>query len=112
MDVPSDDLFAELLTKQLGGLFGGGRIPGGAGVIRGTIAAASGCIRNVLDGSGLSPARSLVPGRGRRSVSSVWHTEIGRLLYASLPRIGLEERSSTWLPGAPRRVAAEPRPGR
>ena len=39
MDVPSDDLFAELFTKQLGVLFGrGGTIAAGARVIADTIA--------------------------------------------------------------------------
>src|SRR6202043_1000702 len=55
MDVPSDDLFAELFTKQLGVLFGaGGTSQDGARVISQTIAAEDGLHPRILDGSGLS----------------------------------------------------------
>ena len=55
MDVPSDDLFAELFAKQLGVLFGrGGTISDGAQVIGRTIADTYGLHPKILDGSGLS----------------------------------------------------------
>ncbi|HET9104447.1 MAG TPA: D-alanyl-D-alanine carboxypeptidase [Solirubrobacteraceae bacterium] len=91
MDVPSDDLFAELFAKQLGYLFGGGgTISDGAAVIRGTISAAFGLHPVVLDGSGLSRDDRSSPADVVDLLRDVWHTAIGRLLYASLPRIGLE----------------------
>ena len=91
MDVPSDDLFAELFTKQLGVLFGGGgTISDGAQVIRGTISAAFGLHPVVLDGSGLSRDDRSSPADVVGLLRDVWQTAVGRLLYASLPRIGLE----------------------
>ena len=52
MDVPSDDLFAEMLTKQLGVRFGaGGSIAAGAQVISQAIAS-YGVHPTIVDGSG------------------------------------------------------------
>ena len=54
MNVPSDDLFAELFAKQLGLRFGGGgTITSGAHVIAETIASRYGLDPTILDGSGL-----------------------------------------------------------
>ncbi|MBV9945165.1 MAG: D-alanyl-D-alanine carboxypeptidase, partial [Solirubrobacterales bacterium] len=54
MDVPSDDFFAEMLTKQLGVRFGGaGSIQAGAGVISQVIES-FGMHPAIVDGSGLS----------------------------------------------------------
>ena len=80
MDVPSDDLFAELFTKQLGELFGGGgTISDGAQVIRGTISAAFGLHPVVLDGSGLSRDDRSSPADIVDLLRDVWRTPIGRL---------------------------------
>ena len=54
MDVPSDDFFAEMLTKQLGVRFGdGGSISAGAKVISQVIDS-YGVHPAIVDGSGLS----------------------------------------------------------
>ncbi|MDQ6731621.1 MAG: D-alanyl-D-alanine carboxypeptidase, partial [Actinomycetota bacterium] len=91
MDVPSDDLFAELFTKQLGVLFGsGGTISGGAQVIRGTISAAFGLHPVILDGSGLSRGDRSSPVEVVDLLRDVWRTPVGRGLAASLPTVGVE----------------------
>jgi len=91
MDVPSDDLFAELFTKQLGVLFGsGGTIAGGAQVIRGTISAAFGLHPVILDGSGLSRDDRSSPTEIVDLLRDVWRTPVGRGLAASLPTVGVE----------------------
>jgi D-alanyl-D-alanine carboxypeptidase/D-alanyl-D-alanine-endopeptidase (penicillin-binding protein 4) len=91
MDVPSDDLFAELFTKQLGVLFGrGGTIAHGAQVIRGTIAAAFGLHPTILDGSGLSRDDRSSPAEIVDLLRDVWHTPVGGKLAAALPTVGKE----------------------
>jgi D-alanyl-D-alanine carboxypeptidase/D-alanyl-D-alanine-endopeptidase (penicillin-binding protein 4) len=96
MDVPSDDLFAELFTKQLGVLFGaGGTISDGAGVISHTIAANYGLHARILDGSGLSRNDRSSPVEIVDLLRDVWHTAVGGELAASLPRVGLEGTVST-----------------
>ena len=90
MDVPSDDLFAELLTKQLGVLFGGGgTISDGAQVIRGTVAAAFGLHPTILDGSGLSRDDRSSPADIVDLLRDVWHTTVGRGLAASMATVGV-----------------------
>ncbi len=89
MDVPSDDLFAELFTKQLGVLFGGGgTIAAGAQVISHTIAASYDLHPRILDGSGLSRDDRSSPAEVVDLLRDVWHTPVGRQLSASLPAIG------------------------
>jgi D-alanyl-D-alanine carboxypeptidase/D-alanyl-D-alanine-endopeptidase (penicillin-binding protein 4) len=91
MDVPSDDLFAELFTKQLGVLFGGGgSISDGAAVISHTITANYGLHPRILDGSGLSRNDRSSPVEVVDLLRDVWHTPVGGELAASLPRVGLE----------------------
>ena len=90
MDVPSDDLFAELFTKQLGVLFGSaGTISAGAEVIRGTISAAFGLHPVILDGSGLSRDDRSSPAEIVDLLRDVWRTPVGRGLAASLPTVGI-----------------------
>ena len=90
MDVPSDDLFAELLTKQLGVLFGsGGTISAGAQVIRGTIASAFGLHPTILDGSGLSRDDRSSPADVVALLRDVWRTPVGRALSASMATVGV-----------------------
>jgi D-alanyl-D-alanine carboxypeptidase/D-alanyl-D-alanine-endopeptidase (penicillin-binding protein 4) len=91
MDVPSDDLFAELFTKQLGVLFGhGGSIPAGAAVIRRTIADSYALHPTILDGSGLSRHDRSSPAQIVDLLRDVWHTPSGGQLAASLPTVGVE----------------------
>jgi D-alanyl-D-alanine carboxypeptidase/D-alanyl-D-alanine-endopeptidase (penicillin-binding protein 4) len=91
MDVPSDDLFAELFTKQLGVLFGhAGSIPAGAAVIRQTIGDSYGLHPTILDGSGLSRNDRSSPAQIVDLLRDVWHTPAGGQLAASLPTVGVE----------------------
>jgi D-alanyl-D-alanine carboxypeptidase/D-alanyl-D-alanine-endopeptidase (penicillin-binding protein 4) len=90
MDVPSDDLFAELLTKQLGARFGGaGSIPAGAGVIAGEIAADYDLHPTVVDGSGLSRSNRASPLEVVDLLRYVWRTPVGNMLWSSLPVVGV-----------------------
>ncbi len=90
MDVPSDDLFAELLTKQLGVLFGGaGSIAAGADVIERTIASAYSLHPTILDGSGLSRNDRTSPLEIVDLLRDVWHTTAGNELARSLPTVGV-----------------------
>jgi D-alanyl-D-alanine carboxypeptidase/D-alanyl-D-alanine-endopeptidase (penicillin-binding protein 4) len=89
MDVPSDDLFAELLTKQLGALFGrGGSIADGAEVISRTVASTYGLHPGILDGSGLSRGDRSSPLEIVDLLRQAWGTTVGRELVAALPTVG------------------------
>jgi D-alanyl-D-alanine carboxypeptidase/D-alanyl-D-alanine-endopeptidase (penicillin-binding protein 4) len=89
MDVPSDDLFAELFTKQLGVLFGaGGSISAGAQVMSHMFAAAYGLHPKILDGSGLSRNDRSSPLEVVDLLRDVWRTPVGRELSAALPTVG------------------------
>lgn len=89
MDVPSDDLFAELFTKQLGVLFGrGGTIAAGADVIADTIADAYDLHPTIVDGSGLSRSDRSSPLEVVDLLRDVHHTPVGDELMASLPTVG------------------------
>jgi D-alanyl-D-alanine carboxypeptidase/D-alanyl-D-alanine-endopeptidase (penicillin-binding protein 4) len=91
MDVPSDDLFAELFTKQLGVLFGrGGSIPAGAAVIGQTIADSYRLHPRIVDGSGLSRRDRSSPAQIVDLLREVWRTPVGGELAASLPTVGVE----------------------
>ncbi len=89
MDVPSDDLFAEVLTKQLGARFGtGGTIAAGAQVTSDVIAG-YGLHPTILDGSGLSRGDRSSPREVVALLRAVQPTAVGRLLTASLPVVGV-----------------------
>ena len=89
MDVPSDDFFAEMLTKQLGVRFGGaGSIHAGAGVISKMIGS-FGLHPTIVDGSGLSHADRSSPGQIVALLRLMWHTPMGRVLSDSLPVVGM-----------------------
>jgi serine-type D-Ala-D-Ala carboxypeptidase/endopeptidase (penicillin-binding protein 4) len=91
MDVPSDDLFAEMFTKQLGVLFGGGgTIAAGARVISDTIASSYDLHPKILDGSGLSRDDRSSPLEIVDLLRGVWRTGVGGELAASLATVGLE----------------------
>ena len=90
MNVPSDDLFAELLTKQLGARFAGqGSIAAGAGVTSSVIAG-YGLSPRIDDGSGLARSDRSSPHQVVELLKDVWHTPLGDLLSASLPVVGVE----------------------
>jgi D-alanyl-D-alanine carboxypeptidase/D-alanyl-D-alanine-endopeptidase (penicillin-binding protein 4) len=89
MDVPSDDFFAEMLTKQLGARFGGGgSIQAGAKVI-GQMIGSFGLHPTIVDGSGLSRGDSSSPGQIVALLRLIWNTPIGQTLSASLPVVGV-----------------------
>jgi serine-type D-Ala-D-Ala carboxypeptidase/endopeptidase (penicillin-binding protein 4) len=89
MDVPSDDFFAEMLTKQLGVRFGtGGSIAAGAHVIS-TVIDALGVHPRIVDGSGLSRSDRSSPGEVVDLLKAIWQTPTGRILSASLPTVGV-----------------------
>jgi D-alanyl-D-alanine carboxypeptidase/D-alanyl-D-alanine-endopeptidase (penicillin-binding protein 4) len=91
MDVPSDDLYAELFAKQLGLLFGrGGSIPDGAQVIGRTVADTYGLHPTILDGSGLSRNDRSSPLEIVDLLREIWGTTVGHQLVASLPTVGKE----------------------
>jgi serine-type D-Ala-D-Ala carboxypeptidase/endopeptidase (penicillin-binding protein 4) len=89
MDVPSDDFFAEMLTKQLGVQFGrGGSIQAGADVISQVINS-FGLHPQIVDGSGLSRSDVSSPGQVVALLRTMWSTSIGRQLVNSLPVVGV-----------------------
>lgn len=89
MDVPSDDFFAEMLTKQLGVQFGaGGSIQAGARVISQVIAS-FGLHPSIVDGSGLSRSDISSPGQVVALLRTMWNTPTGRILAGSLPVVGV-----------------------
>lgn len=89
MDVPSDDLFAELLTKQLGVRFRHhGSISAGARVISKVIASYH-VHPTIVDGSGLSRDDRSSPVEIVDLLRGVWHTSEGRGLARALPTVGV-----------------------
>jgi serine-type D-Ala-D-Ala carboxypeptidase/endopeptidase (penicillin-binding protein 4) len=90
MNVPSDDLFAELFAKQLGVRFGtGGTIASGARVIGETIASRYGLDPTILDGSGLGRQDRSSPKQIVQLLTALWHTRLGDQLAATLPTVGV-----------------------
>jgi D-alanyl-D-alanine carboxypeptidase/D-alanyl-D-alanine-endopeptidase (penicillin-binding protein 4) len=89
MDVPSDDFFAEMLTKQLGTRFGSaGSTVAGAAVIR-SVVAGLGVEPAIVDGSGLSRQDRSSPEQVVDLLRAVWGTALGPVLRASLPLVGV-----------------------
>ena len=90
MDVPSDDFFAEMLTKLLGAHYGtgGGTTQAGAEVIA-SAAAEFGVHAQIVDGSGLSRSDLASPLEVVDLLRSVYLTPTGRTLRDSLPVIGV-----------------------
>jgi D-alanyl-D-alanine carboxypeptidase/D-alanyl-D-alanine-endopeptidase (penicillin-binding protein 4) len=100
-DVPSDDFFAEMLTKQLGVRFGdGGTTRGGAAVIAEVIAH-YGLTPAIVDGSGLSRADQTSPDQVVGLLKAIWGTSIGRQLVAALPIVGVTGTVARLAPHTP-----------
>lgn len=96
MDVPSDDLFAELFAKQLGVLFGaGGTIRAGARVIARTIASHYALHPVILDGSGLALRDRTSPLEIVELLRDVWGSAVGTELSRSLPVTGVSGTVTT-----------------
>lgn len=96
MDVPSDDFFAELFTKQLGVLYGGaGTIHDGAGVISQTIASRYDLHPLILDGSGLARRDRTSPLQIVDLLRDLWGSPIGTELSDSLPVTGVSGTVTT-----------------
>jgi D-alanyl-D-alanine carboxypeptidase/D-alanyl-D-alanine-endopeptidase (penicillin-binding protein 4) len=89
MDVPSDDFFAEMLTKQLGLHFGvgGGTTAAGASVISDAVAS-YGVHPQIVDGSGLSRSDRSSPGQVVRLLRALQGKTIDGELRRSLPVVG------------------------
>jgi serine-type D-Ala-D-Ala carboxypeptidase/endopeptidase (penicillin-binding protein 4) len=89
MDVPSDDLFADLLAKQLGYDFDHhGTLAAGAGVISGVLSTRYGLHPLVFDGSGLDKADRSSPADIVALLRQVWRTPVGSELADALPMVG------------------------
>ncbi len=89
MDVPSDDLIADMLAKQLGArLRDSGTLSAGAAVITQAIANDYGLHPTLFDGSGLDRADHTTPADVVTLLQRVWMTPTGNLLHAALPVVG------------------------
>ncbi len=88
MDVPSDDLFADLFAKQLGARFAGaGTLTAGAGVMRQVIASYD-LHPAIVDGSGLSRQDRSSPIEIVDLLRELYQTPTGDVLWDSLPTVG------------------------
>ena len=97
MNIPSDDLFAEMLTKQLGARFDKkGSIGAGSRVISGEVKS-FGLHPAINDGSGLDRSDRSSPEEVAALLRLVANTDIGRTMYDSLPLVGVN--------GTTRRIA-------
>ena len=89
MDVPSDDLIADMLAKQLGARYmGDGTLADGAIEIRQTIGNDYALHPTLFDGSGLDRADRSSPEDVVSLLRKVWATPTGNELYAALPIVG------------------------
>jgi D-alanyl-D-alanine carboxypeptidase/D-alanyl-D-alanine-endopeptidase (penicillin-binding protein 4) len=89
MDVPSDDLFADLFAKQLGyQLFGQGTLSLGALAIRQAIAAHYRLSPTIYDGSGLDKADRSTPTQFLGLLRGMYGSSVGTEVRAALPVVG------------------------
>jgi D-alanyl-D-alanine carboxypeptidase/D-alanyl-D-alanine-endopeptidase (penicillin-binding protein 4) len=95
MDVPSDDFFAEMLTKQLGAkVMGHGTTKSGAYVISSALANYH-VHPQVVDGSGLSRRDLASPLEVVDLLRDLHGTPAGNVLAASLPTVGVSGTTRT-----------------
>ncbi len=86
MDVPSDDLFADLFAKQLGyQLFGRGTLNLGALAIRQAITQHYGLSPTIFDGSGLDKADRSTPAQFLALLRAMSGSSVGSEVRAALP---------------------------
>jgi D-alanyl-D-alanine carboxypeptidase/D-alanyl-D-alanine-endopeptidase (penicillin-binding protein 4) len=86
---PSDNFFAEMLTKDLGALYGGaGTTAAGAAVVARTITRLLGFTPRIVDGSGLSRADKTSPYDVAQLLVGLYPTAIGTLLREHLAIAG------------------------
>ena len=88
-DTPSDDFFAEMLTKQLGLRFGGGGTTAAGATVIGQAVAQLGITPTIVDGSGLSRRDRTSPLQVVALLRSVWPAATGRSLLGALPVVGV-----------------------
>jgi D-alanyl-D-alanine carboxypeptidase/D-alanyl-D-alanine-endopeptidase (penicillin-binding protein 4) len=90
---PSDNFFAETLTKDLGALYGGaGTTAAGAAVVRRTIHTLLGFTPIAVDGSGLSRSDKTSPYQVSQLLVGLYPTPLGTLLRE---RLAVAGRSGT-----------------
>jgi D-alanyl-D-alanine carboxypeptidase/D-alanyl-D-alanine-endopeptidase (penicillin-binding protein 4) len=91
MDVPSDDFYAETLTKDLGARFAGrGTTAAGADVIGDVISTGYGLHPRIVDGSGLSRSDRSSPAEVVDLLRAVDETPVGDDLARALPTVGVD----------------------
>jgi D-alanyl-D-alanine carboxypeptidase/D-alanyl-D-alanine-endopeptidase (penicillin-binding protein 4) len=89
MDVPSDDLFADLFAKQLGyQLFGQGTLSLGALAIRQAISGHYALSPTIYDGSGLDKADRSTPAQLLALLARMDGSSVGQEVRAALPVVG------------------------
>jgi len=89
MDVPSDDLIADMLDKQLGARVADqGTLAAGASVISRTIGADYGIHPTIFDGSGLDHADRSTPLQIVSLLRTLVGTPTGDVLQSALPIVG------------------------
>jgi D-alanyl-D-alanine carboxypeptidase/D-alanyl-D-alanine-endopeptidase (penicillin-binding protein 4) len=89
MDVPSDDLIADMLAKQLGvRLLGQGTLLEGATEIQQLIGSRYNVHAAIFDGSGLDRDDRTSPADVVTLLRKLWGTSTGNVLYAALPVVG------------------------
>jgi serine-type D-Ala-D-Ala carboxypeptidase/endopeptidase (penicillin-binding protein 4) len=89
MDVPSDDLIADMLVKEMGAeLLGEGTLNAGATEVSQSIASDYQLKPVIHDGSGLDHADRSSPDDIVSLLRQIWQTPTGLLLHASLPVVG------------------------
>jgi D-alanyl-D-alanine carboxypeptidase/D-alanyl-D-alanine-endopeptidase (penicillin-binding protein 4) len=89
MNVPSDDLFADLFAKQLGyQLFGRGTLGLGALAIRQAISQHYGLSPTIYDGSGLDKADRSTPAQFLNLLARMYGSSVGTEVRAALPVVG------------------------
>jgi D-alanyl-D-alanine carboxypeptidase/D-alanyl-D-alanine-endopeptidase (penicillin-binding protein 4) len=102
MDVPSDDFYAETLTKDLGARFGsGGTTAAGARVIRDVVESRYGIRPRIVDGSGLSRSDLSSPIEVVDLLRALNDTAVGRELDMALPTVGIDGTVRTIGTGTP-----------
>jgi serine-type D-Ala-D-Ala carboxypeptidase/endopeptidase (penicillin-binding protein 4) len=104
MDVPSDDLFADMLAEQLGAQYGtAGTITAGAHVISQAIDREYDLHPQIVDGSGLSRGDQSSPQEVVDLLRDIWRTPVGSILWDSLPVVGVSGTTQTIATGTPAR---------